>query len=943
MSGILQEHLGTIHEENEFSSDEESDWLGQDNNAGQDSQGHQQGFTAQTNPGDAAGEPPDRPEPPIIDISRLADATSLDELKLTWKFIEAIRDASLDDEHSGLNKDQLRRLRNPSVNKVEEELSDPDLRASLDLYISLGNSSGETYTVVRDIWMRRHPEDKILSLDEVKKRAMEITGIQEVAHDMCPNSCCAYTGPLKNAQSCPHCKTSRWDPNKSTAKKKVARQKFHTILLGPQIQALYRDPGGAKAMEYRHSLTEAIRNELKATGDINFQQDFLSGSAYLEACAKGHIKEDDMTLMFSIDGAQLYESKQSDCWIYIWVIMENSPDKRYKKRYVLPGGFIPGPEKPKNVDSFLFPGIHHLAAIQKEGLKIWNAHKQKLVISYLFLLIVNADGPGMTYLNGLVGHQGKMCCRLFCGYTGRLKGSHYYTANLRPLAYDRPGSNHIDVDLRRLHQGDKIAPSVRYAEELEKVIRCRNETQFERVRLETGISKPSLFIGLSPNRILGIPESFFMDLMHLGALNNPTLMMELFTGRMPYDKARDHPCTWPWAVFWGKDNEERWEQHGKAVADARHYLPSSFGRPPRNIQKKINSGYKAWEWQMYLYALGPGLLYDCFPGPLRIYWRNLCKLIYGMRIALQYVISKEECEKGHVAIVEFLEEFEELYYQRMSHRIHFCRPCLHGLTHIFPETDRCGPLGCFSQWVLERLIGDLTSEIRQPSNPYQNLSQRGIRRAVVNALQSMYPPFDRRTQTSRPELPPTQIVESATGFEFLAGKDKRPKKLKQEYVEALESFLSKQTNSTGPTTQPVSLDNLSMRRHGRLKLPNGQVARSRFTESSASRVTRNVKVIISIINSTPLAFVTPYSEPDIALLEDSYNTLWSVYLEDEKLEVIEASKIQSVVAMVPHQTTDTSHQRYFLVEKPTFRVSSFRQDGSDENSSGSDQGSERAE
>jgi len=77
--------------------------------------------------------------------------------------------------------------------------------------------------------------------------------------------------------------------------------------------------------------------------------------------------------MFSIDGAQLYAHKASDCWIYIWVIMDFSPEVHYKKDFVIPGGFIPGPKKPKILDSFLFPGLYHLAALQKEGLTIWNA------------------------------------------------------------------------------------------------------------------------------------------------------------------------------------------------------------------------------------------------------------------------------------------------------------------------------------------------------------------------------------------------------------------------------------------------------------------------------------------------------------------------------------------------------------------------------------------
>ncbi|KAH7917471.1 hypothetical protein BV22DRAFT_989347, partial [Leucogyrophana mollusca] len=93
---------------------------------------------------------------------------------------------------------------------------------------------------------------------------------------------------------------------------------------------------------------------------------------YLNAVQQGDIKDTDTVLMLSMDGAQLYQNKQSDCWIYIWILLDLSPDLRYKKKYILPGGFIPGPNKPKNVDSFLFPGLHHLAALQREGLRVWD-------------------------------------------------------------------------------------------------------------------------------------------------------------------------------------------------------------------------------------------------------------------------------------------------------------------------------------------------------------------------------------------------------------------------------------------------------------------------------------------------------------------------------------------------------------------------------------------
>jgi hypothetical protein len=93
----------------------------------------------------------------------------------------------------------------------------------------------------------------------------------------------------------------------------------------------------------------------------------------IDAFQDGCIGEDDIVLMFSIDGTQLYTKKLSACWIYIWVLLNLAPDRRYKKKHIFIRGFIPGPNNPKNMDSFLFPELQHLAALQREGLVVWDA------------------------------------------------------------------------------------------------------------------------------------------------------------------------------------------------------------------------------------------------------------------------------------------------------------------------------------------------------------------------------------------------------------------------------------------------------------------------------------------------------------------------------------------------------------------------------------------
>lgn len=224
-----------------------------------------------------------------------------------------------------------------------------------------------------------------------------------------------------------------------------------TFPLAPQLQALWRTVDGANSMKYRQRCTSKIMAELARNNGVRTSPyvDFFDGSDYLTAVQDGRISTDDMILVFSIDGAQLYRNKVSECWIYIWIVLDHAPGVRYKKKYVLPGGIIGGPGKPKNSDSFLFPGFHHVAGLQREGLRVWDASLDRMFISRPFIALGTADGPGMASINGCVGHHGKHACRLYCKLAGRRKpgGTHYYPARFIPDAYDQEGCNHPDVSL----------------------------------------------------------------------------------------------------------------------------------------------------------------------------------------------------------------------------------------------------------------------------------------------------------------------------------------------------------------------------------------------------------------------------------------------------------------------------------------------------------------
>jgi Transposase family tnp2 len=98
----------------------------------------------------------------------------------------------------------------------------------------------------------------------------------------------------------------------------------------------------------------------------------------------------------------------------IWIILNFPPDLQYKQKAIPPGATIPGPSKPKVMDSFLYPSLYHIAALRREGLPIWDSLTNSRYITNLFVQFSTADGPGMCHLNGLVGHCGKIGYRLHC-------------------------------------------------------------------------------------------------------------------------------------------------------------------------------------------------------------------------------------------------------------------------------------------------------------------------------------------------------------------------------------------------------------------------------------------------------------------------------------------------------------------------------------------------
>lgn len=99
--------------------------------------------------------PPDPPAPAVdvqyehyeskaTDLDNLFEVARLSDFCTSIEFINALRKASLDREHSNLSPSAIQRIRNPA-SKAFNFNDDPDLRLGLDIIMSNISSSNHAY------------------------------------------------------------------------------------------------------------------------------------------------------------------------------------------------------------------------------------------------------------------------------------------------------------------------------------------------------------------------------------------------------------------------------------------------------------------------------------------------------------------------------------------------------------------------------------------------------------------------------------------------------------------------------------------------------------------------------------------------------------------------------------------------------------------------------
>ncbi|KAF7350068.1 hypothetical protein MVEN_01308700 [Mycena venus] len=463
------------------------------------------------------------------------------------------------------------------------------------------------------------------ALDGICSRVNFLSGFKPQIYDCCVNSCLCFVGRHENLTKCHYCNEPRWRANGK------ARKKFTYIPIIPRLVAFAGNRDMAEQQQYRanHVHTPGI------TTDVFDGQHYRSlRTKHVEINGQKlphkHFEDRrDVALGASWDGFAPFKRRKKTAWPLILFNYDLPPELRFLLEYILALGVIPGPNKPKDSDSFLWPAIQELLRLAA-GVRAFDVLSGKLFALRAYLILVFGDIPAVSMFMRMKGNNGISPCRM-CKIVGlRIPGAcgtvHYVPLDRSchpEVRANRSAIKVYDAGNLPLRTHDEI---IAQGKEVEAAV---TTAQADRLAKKYGVKGVPL---LSYLPSLSFPQSFGYDFMHLIWENLIKNLVLLWTGEF---KGLDD----------GREDYELskavWEVIATETASASDTIPSAYGSRIPNIAKD-RSNVSAEMWSFWTLYLGPVLLRRRFKHVK--YYRHFIRLVRLLNLCLKFEITDDEIE-----------------------------------------------------------------------------------------------------------------------------------------------------------------------------------------------------------------------------------------------------------------------------------------------------------
>jgi hypothetical protein len=801
----------------------------------------------------------------------------------------------------------------PATVSMPRELTPSEMR-TLKHYVAWKKSNGTVlaYKLHAQV-LQSETGTEILSIYSAQKLAEDLTELKPKKVDICPNSCIAYTGEFAELESCPFirtvkkkkfkCMEPRNQPMKPTQRLPKPRAQMMFLPVMPIIKGMFANAETSKLLRYRDKcLQKALHLVALAPGNAKYS-DFCDSKVHMHQHDNMGLFQDsrDIAFALSTDGAQLTMKKQSDTWVLILLLLNLPPEIRYTTGGVIYPLAIPGPNAPGNIESFLWEIFEEMATAS-EGIWMWDAVDSSYFVNHACICMALGDMLGSAKLNGMAGHTAIYGDRFSMVKTARnsdqknAKSLYYPMSPPQPLKYnpDRPQYNLSKLPMRQ---------ESLYWATIEKLHRAATQADRAKITKDSGISRMPL-CAASPAFLH--PTFFPLDPFHLFYENCMLFIWDLWmTLSLPSDPV--HVDT------------DKARQFGELVSGAMATLPPVFCGPVRDPFLKRQSQYKIYEWMALLhwYIIPIGIELGFNPMVLNNFSYFVEAVEMAMTIAPR---SEEELGSLHSLLKKFLTDFERIYVGDDPEKVSRCRLCIFQLIHVPIHIKWNGSIRIGSQATVERAIGELGRKIRSKKAPFANLANIIYEKELVKLLLLYYPSLD-----------PSPAQKPKTS-ENLCIPQSEIKILKMEqngsqdfhnHVYAICHWLHRDFDSQ-----------LEMHRWGKIRLPGGNVLRSRLSETRGKPPSRSARYFEAqgSSNSGPvfgeaLAFFEVKETKQLLVVYHPLGNCnqvlkkWrGVWLDT--MEVLLASKIQSIVGIWSYQS-----RVYILRKHPALSLLTEEQTG----------------
>jgi Transposase family tnp2 len=497
------------------------------------------------------------------------------------------------------------------------------------------------------------------NLAETRSHVRALSRFEPVKFACCINSCICYTGPYADYDKCPNCGISRLNESGG------ARRTFSYIPLIPRLRALMSNRTYATHFQYRAdehtkarkpgTITDifdglhyrSLLGEPVVVGDQTYPHNYFSDNR-------------DIALGFATDGFAPFKRRKLTAWILLIFNYNLPPEQRFRKDNILCVGIIPGPKKPWNADSFIYPLVRELLELAR-GVSAYDALSRHLFVLHAYLITGFGDIPAVSMLMHMKGHNGLCPCRMCSIIAIRMPDSRNKTLYVPLSRRNHPMPTDV-VEYRP--ENLPLRSHDHFMAQAEAVESAPTEVQREELAKTYGIKGTPLLSALGSLRF---PQSFPYDFMHLIWENLIPNLVLFWSGRY---KGMDEGQ--PYVL-----SPHIWQAVGTTSAAATKTIPSSFGASIPNPATDCSS-FTSSTWSVWSLFIAPTVLQGRFPEGR--YHTHFCSLVKILNLCLQFEISEKDINEIELGIRKWVVDYE--WYVR-SFRSRKCEgrldPCIQPL------------------------------------------------------------------------------------------------------------------------------------------------------------------------------------------------------------------------------------------------------------------------